>query len=155
MNNKDLMLTQEDYKALGLTPEQIELFEDANAIAESVDLLPDDPMVMIDIIENRIPNGMEAGMKYLDELAQNNPEIFTKLITMTALVSNIEQATEPDNTVDPALANLSKEQLNKAEYEFYSMINNLSSEKRKEFFALLRNITPEQKAELVDKLVQR
>ena len=110
MNEKDLMLTQEDYEALGLTPEQIELFEDANAIAESVDMLPNDPMVMIDVIENRMPNGMEAGMKYLDELAQKNPEAFAKLITMTALVSNVEQTTEPDNTVDPALANLSKEQ---------------------------------------------
>lgn len=155
MNKKDLMLKQEDYEALGLTPEQIELFEDANAIAESVDLLPDDPMVMINIIENRMPNGMEAGMKYLDELAQKNPELFAQLITMTALVSNVEQTTEPDNSIDPALANLSKDQLNKAEYELYTMINKLSDKQRKEFFALLKNITPEQKAELVDKLVQR
>ena len=34
MNEKDLMLTQEDYEAMGLTPEQIELFEDAKKLVE-------------------------------------------------------------------------------------------------------------------------
>ena len=154
MINKDLMLTQEDYEALGLTPEQIELFEDANAIAESVDMLPDDPMVMIDKIETKMPDGFEAGMKYLDNLAQENPEAFAKLITMTALVSHVEPAPQTE-VVDPDLAKLSPEQLNKAEYELYTMINGLSSEQKKEFFALLRNVSKEQKTELIDKLVQR
>ena len=146
MINKDLMLTQEDYEALGLTPEQIELFEDANAIAESVDMLPDDPMVMIDKIETKMPDGFEAGMKYLDNLAQENPEAFAKLITMTALVSHVEPAPQTE-VVDPDLAKLSPEQLNKAEYELYTMINGLSREQKKEFFALLRNVSKEQKTE--------
>ena len=155
MNEKDLMLTQEDYEAMGLTPEQIELFEDANAIAESVNMLPDDPMVMIDVIENKMPDGFEAGIKYLDELAQKNPEAFAKLITMTALVSHVEKTPEPEDHVDPLLAKLSKEQLDKAEREFYTMISGLSQEKKKEFFDLLRTVSQEQKAELVDNLVKR
>lgn len=154
MINKDLMLTQEDYEALGLTPEQIELFEDANAIAESVDMLPDDPMAMIDTIEQRMPDGFEAGMKYLDDLAQNNPEALAKLMTMTALVSHVEKEPEAE-VVDPVLARLSEEDLSKAEREFYTMVSGLSKERKKEFFALLRNVSQDQKAELVDKLIKR
>ena len=67
MDKKDLLLTQEDYEALGLTEEQIALFEDANAIVGSVDLLPDNPAVMIDAID-KLPADYATALKALDEI---------------------------------------------------------------------------------------
>ena len=152
MDKKDLLLTQEDYEALGLTEEQIALFEDANAIVGSVDLLPDNPAVMIDAID-KLPADYATALKALDEMSATNPEAFTRLMTMVSLVTDVYTA--PPLEVDPVLDKLSQESLDKAEREFYEMIKALSPERKKEFFALLNNISTEQKAELVDTLVNR
>ena len=152
MSNKDLMLTPEDYEALGLTQEQIDLFEDANAIVESLDLLPDDPAVMMNALD-KLPNDYAAALKSLDEMSQTNPEMFTKLMTMVSLANDVQGG--PQLEVDPLLDKLSEEAVDKAELEFYSMIRSLSSERKKEFFELLSDISAEQKAELIDTLLKR
>ena len=100
MNKKDLMLTPEDYEALGLTQEQIDLFEDANAIVESLDLLPDDPAVMMNALD-KLPNDYAAALRALDEMSQTNPEMFTKLMTMVSLANDVQG--RPQLEVDPLL----------------------------------------------------
>ncbi len=149
--DKDLMLTEEDYKALGFTPEQIELFNEVNVYADAINELPDDPKVMTDILDNQVPDDFVEALSYLEKLATKNPEVFANIMTMADLVTDLAPSSP---AADPVLEKLSNEELDKAEYEFYTMIKDLSPERKREFFEVLESATIDQKAELVKKLLK-
>lgn len=151
------MFSEEQIKELkndGLTDEEIEAFEDAFALKETVDMLPENIEEFIKEYESKIPDDAVQGMKATFELAQKDPEFFNQMMAL-----NIVMASEMEETpIRPAektfVTELPQKEYETASKNFFNTLVNLSEEDRKEFLKLIAEITPEQKKDMVSRLIK-
>ena len=152
----DVLLTEQDYKNLakdGLTEEEIEILKDASAIAETLNILPDDVGEVFNKYEQMPTKTYGETIEGLIAIAQRDPKFFAQLMAITDLVASDNQA-DVEIKPDPALANFSDEELDQAMKRMYSTLQSLTPEKHAEFMALLQKITPAQKVALVKDLLR-
>ena len=149
------LFTEADFEEMlkdGMSEEDIEVIKDAMALAETVDLLPNDITKLTDLIE-ALPDEYGQAVEAISALAEKNPRLYAEFMALvTVVVADHEETTLPVKKVDPALAHLSPEELEVAEQRFFQTIGSMSKEQQQKFMDLIRNITPEQKADLINQL---
>lgn len=152
------MFNEEQIRELkedGLTDEQIEMFADALALKDTINMLPDNIEPMIRAYEQRVPEDAIQGLRATCELAQREPEFFRQLIALDiALASQAEipAAAPAEKTI---ITNLSDKEYETASKNFFGTLASLSETDRKEFLKLIANITSEQKEDMVSRLIRQ
>ena len=150
------MFNEEQLKELkedGLTDEQIEILEDAFALKETIDMLPDDIESFVRKYDSQVPGDVANGMRATFELAKTDPEFFQQIVAMQVALSenSEEQSSEPEKTF---VTELPQKEYETASKNFFNTLVNLSEEDRVEFLRLIANITPEQKKDMVSRLIK-
>ena len=135
----------------GMSEEDIETLKDALALAETVDLIPDDVTKLTDLIET-LPDEYSVAVTAISALAEKNPRLYTEFMALSTLVMLDHEDNLPAGKLDPAFANMTPEELQVAERRFFETLGSMSKEKQQQFMNLIKNITPEQKADLLDQL---
>ncbi len=90
----------------------------AIALGHTVDLLPDDPQVLLDRIDKEIPNDYEKGLEKLKWIEEHEPEFFIQIV---ALFEVLNEAQEEETKVEKLDLNAIKEQ---EENEMFELIMN-------------------------------
>lgn len=142
----------QDFKANGMTDDEIEILQNAMALKDTVDMLPDDIEGFIREYEQRISVDSVSGVKELFELAQKNPDTFQKLVALDIIMAVASQSEPKTSENEKIETGLTDEEYKTASKNFFSTLASLSDEDRKEFMKLIANITPEQKADMIDRL---
>ena len=146
------MFSKEELIADGLTEEEAELFLTTDALADTVEMLPDDIESFIRAYEQRIPADTVEGMRETFALAQKDPEFFKRIVALDiAMAHGIEeQPSKP--TEKTIITNLPKGEYETVSKNFFKILANLSESDRKEFLKLIVNLTEEQKEDMVSRL---
>ncbi len=133
-----------------LTEDDVELFASASAIAETVDLLPDDTNELLKKLESvpASPNGESATS--IIALAKTDPEFFAQLMALVDLAD--AEVPEETDTTDPLITKLSDEEYKNLEKNFFARLESLPLDKRRELIDLLNTASEDQKADLVNML---
>ena len=91
------MFSKEELIADGLTEEEVELFLTTDALADTVEMLPDDIESFIRAYEQRIPEDAIEGMRETFALAQKDPEFFKRIVALDLVMAHgiEEQPSKP------------------------------------------------------------
>ena len=146
------MFSREELIADGLTEEQADLFLSTDALADTVEMLPDDIESFIKAYEQRIPDDAIEGMRETFALAQKDPEFFKRIVALDIVMAHgvEEQQTKPEEKT--IITNLPKNEYETVSKNFFKILANLSDSDRKEFLKLIVNLTDEQKEDMVSRL---
>ena len=90
--------SEEDIKKLGLTEEEAQGFEDAMAITETIELLPDDEDKFEAKFESTLPDDFSQGMDMFPELIKKDPEFVTQLFALYEVVGMVSEVPPPTVT---------------------------------------------------------
>ena len=146
------MFSKEELIADGLTEEEVELFLTTDALADTVEMLPDDIESFIRAYEQRIPEDAIEGMRETFALAQKDPEFFKRIVALDLVMAHgiEEQPSKPaEKTI---ITELPKNEYERVSKNFFKILANLSDSDRKEFLKLITNLTEEQKEDMVARL---
>ena len=148
------MFSREELIADGLTEEQADLFLSTDALADTVEMLPDDIESFIKAYEQRIPDDAIEGMRETCALAQKDPEFFKRIVALDIVMAHgvEEQPTKPEEKT--IITNLPKNEYETVSKNFFKILANLSDSDRKEFLKLIVNLTDEQKEDMVSRLTR-
>ena len=146
------MFSKEELIADGLTEEEVELFLTTDALADTVEMLPDDIESFIRAYEQRIPEDAIEGVRETFALAQKDPEFFKRIVALDLVMAHgiEEQPSKPaEKTI---ITELPKNEYERVSKNFFKILANLSDSDRKEFLKLITNLTEEQKEDMVARL---
>ena len=146
------MFSKEELIADGLTEEEVELFLTTDALADTVEMLPDDIESFIRAYEQRIPEDAIEGMRETFALAQKDPEFFKRIVALDLVMAHgiEEQPSKPaEKTI---ITELPKNEYERVSKNFFKILANLSDSDRKEFLKLITNLTEEQREDMVARL---
>ncbi len=88
----------------------------AIALGQTIDLLPDDPQILLDRIDKEIPNDYEKGLEKLKWIEENEPEFFIQIV---ALFEVLNEAQEEETKVEKLDLNAIRQQ---EENEMFDLI---------------------------------
>ena len=143
-----------EFKEDGLTDDQIAILQDAMALKDTIDLLPDDIESFIKEYESKIPKDAIEGMRATFELAQKDPAFFRKIVALDmVLATGVEEAPKIEQN-ETIVTKLSPDEYKKASKNFFKTIASLSDNERKQFLKLIAGLTEEQKEDMVSRLVK-
>ena len=63
----------------------------AIALGPTVDLLPDDPQVLLDRINKEIPDNFEKGMEKLKWIEKNDPKFFIQIVALFEVLNETQE----------------------------------------------------------------
>ena len=152
------MFSEEELKELkedGLTDEELEILENAWALKETIDMIPDDVEKFIREYEQKSPLGKNSGIRGLFELAQKDPEFFQKMIAFDIVMAEEVEKAPMLKQPKTIITELSDEDYKKASDNYFKILASLSETERKEFMNLISNINPEQKKDMVSRLLKQ
>lgn len=94
--NEFMPLTEEEIKEIGFTPEELEIIRNAEAMAQTADILPEDPDELYAKMEKLFPgnDNLNQVFEKLNALGKTNPDL---LIQMVAL-SEVTNSAKPEKT---------------------------------------------------------
>lgn len=149
------LFTNADYEEMladGMSEEDIEILKDATALAETVDMIPDDVSTLTDLM-SALPNNLSDATFAVSSLAEKNPKLYAELMALTSLaIANNDSEVVPVS--DPLLADLSVEDRDAAEERFFQALASMDETKKAEFIKLLQNLSPEAKGDLIQQLTK-
>ena len=152
------MFSEEELKELkedGLTDEELEILENAWALKETIDMIPDDVEKFIREYEQKSPSGKNSGIRGLFELAQKYPEFFQKMIAFDIVMAEEVEKAPMLKQSKTIITELSDEDYKKVSDNYFKILASLSETERKEFMNLISNINPEQKKDMVSRLLKQ
>lgn len=89
--NTQSLFTEEELKILGLTPEENEALLDADSIAKTADLLPEEPDGILDEIDSKFEsNDVNEILATFNDLAESNPEFIKNIIAMNEIFADVK-----------------------------------------------------------------
>jgi hypothetical protein len=148
------MFTEEQIKELvddGLSEEEIALLENSMALSETIAQIPENVAEFIEEYKTKVPDDTIKGMEAIAFAAQNDPEFFTKLMSLNIAMA-YENDQNPSAAHPKAIEGLSAEEYQTASHNYFETLARLSESDRKEFLNLIANITPEQKQDMIARL---
>ncbi len=143
-----------EFKEDGLTDEEIEILTDAEALKDTINMIPDDIEGMVRDFQSKVPADFERGMKANLELIQKDPELFKRMLALD-MVMSIAVGEIPQEKDDTVVTKLSDEEYKTLNENFFKTLAGLSNEDRREFLKLIENITPEQKQDMITRLTKK
>ena len=75
-------------KSRGLTQEEIEILEQAEAVSQMAEILPEDAGSVFDRIE-ALPDDPGAALKSLNDMADSDPESFAQIMAAVEAVDQV------------------------------------------------------------------
>lgn len=99
MNKKDENILSEEFiKACGLTVEEVADLEAALALADTVEMLPENEDKLFDKIEKTIPNNIDEGLDVFADLCNKDPKFFAQLVALAEINDVVSEAPAPTTT---------------------------------------------------------
>lgn len=92
MKYKTEVFTADEVKELGLTAEEVELFNDAEADVATAETLPENPNEILNKYLKLIPNDFEKAMTVLSQIAEKDPKFFIQLLSMYYSLESVTEA---------------------------------------------------------------
>ena len=86
------VFTADEVKELGLTAEEVELFNDAEADVATAETLPENPNEILNKYLKLIPNDFEKAMTVLSQIAEKDPKFFIQLLSMYYSLESVTEA---------------------------------------------------------------
>ncbi len=83
----------EKFKSYGLSQEDIEILEQAEAVCQVADVLPDDPTEVFNKIE-ALPNDPGQALQALNNMAEADPEGFAQIMAAVEAIDQINPTEE-------------------------------------------------------------
>ncbi len=118
------LFTEMEINELGLTQKDIDIFNDAESLADTIELLPEDSdkvMKNIDKYVEEKDSFDESVASYLN-LAETNPQVFKELFGLYELVNSVKEV-EPAQTQKLSAADIQKEEENEIWNNIVNLIN--------------------------------
>lgn len=97
MKNKTVTFTEEEEAYLRVIGEY-DAIQNALALAETIDLLPDDPKKLLDRIDKEIPDDFESGVKKLIKISKKDPKFFKQIIALTEVLHEVQEGEDATST---------------------------------------------------------
>lgn len=92
MKYKTEVFTADEVKELGLTAEEVALFNDAEADVATAETLPENPNEILNKYLKLIPNDFEKAMTVLSQIAEKDPKFFIQLLSMYYSLESVTEA---------------------------------------------------------------
>lgn len=92
MKYKTEVFTADEVKELGLTAEEVELFNDAEADVATAETLPENPNEILNKYLKLIPNDFEKAMTVLSQIAEKDPKFFIQLLSMYYSLESVTES---------------------------------------------------------------
>ena len=92
MKYKTEVFTADEVKELGLTAEEIALFNDAEADVATAETLPENPNEILNKYLKLVPNDFEKAMTVLSQIAEKDPKFFIQLLSMYYSLESVTEA---------------------------------------------------------------
>ncbi len=102
--------SEQEIAEFGLSEEDVKIFKDAEALAQTADLLPDDPDKFLDRIEKEIPNDWTAGWEKFTEILQKDQKFYSQLMALNEAINSVSEF-EPQ-TQKVSISDIQKEKDN-------------------------------------------
>lgn len=83
--NEFMPLTEEEIKEIGFTPEELEIIRNAEAMAQTIDILPEEPDELYAKMEKLFPgnDNLDQVFEKLAGLEKNNPELLVQMVALS------------------------------------------------------------------------
>ena len=95
LENDPILFSEEELKASGLTQEELDILQDATALVDTADLLPEEIDGILDRIEKEIPNDFQAGLAKLGEIGKNDPAFFKQIMALYEVTNSVTTMPPP------------------------------------------------------------
>lgn len=139
----------------GLSDEEIDTLENALAMSETIDLLPDDIEAFIKEYESKIPDDTMGGIKAILFAAEKDPKFFNQLMALNlALATEMNENVPTQKLEETIITKLPDNEYKKASENYFRILSSLSASDRDEFMKLVMNMNEEQKTDMVDRLTK-
>ena len=83
MKNKNENFFTEEEEAYLRVIGEYDAIQNALALTQTLDLLPDNPKKLLDRIDKEIPDDFNAGVKKLIKISKKDPKFFKQIIALT------------------------------------------------------------------------
>ena len=90
-NNSQNLFTEEELKILNFSKEEVEEILDADAIAKTAQMLPEEVDGILDRIDREFPDDIEGSIKKYAELAEKDPNFIVQLVAMNELFGDVKE----------------------------------------------------------------
>ena len=90
-NNSQNLFTEEELKVLKFSKEEMEEILDADAIAKTADMLPEEVDGILDRIDKEFPDDIEGAIKKYAELAEKDPNFIVQLVALNELMGDVKE----------------------------------------------------------------
>ena len=146
-----------EFKEDGLTPEEIEILDNAMA---SVATVAESPEVseLSDFVkkyDEKIPDDLRKAYVEILDSAKTDPEFFKKLMALEMVMSYEAGGKKPAAAPKTIITELSDSDYQKASEAYFGTLAKLNDKQRAEFLETIVNMDETQKKELVDRLLEK
>ena len=91
MKNKNEKFFTEEEEAYLRVIGEYDAIQNAIALSETIDMLPDNPKKILDRIDKEIPDDFTAGVKKLIKISKKDPKFFKQIIALTEILSEVKE----------------------------------------------------------------
>ncbi len=91
LGEEPVLFTKEEIEKYGITPEDLELFNDAEALSATVEMLPEDADKILERLDKEIPDDYEQGFKKLAEIAEKDPKFFQQILALYEVTNSVRE----------------------------------------------------------------
>lgn len=89
-----VLFTQEEIEKLGLTAEELAILSEANALARTAAMIPDDEDKISDRFNKEFPEDTNAAFSKFFELSQSDPDYFKILLALNEVFGSVSEIAE-------------------------------------------------------------
>lgn len=94
-NLENEILPQDIIEKYNITAEELEMLKDAQAIVDTVAMLPDNAEKFIDKIQKEFPNDYDGAWKKFAEVIQKDPKFLNQLIAFNEISNTVSEEKPP------------------------------------------------------------
>ncbi len=98
VEKNESLFTDEELKVLKFSDEELEIISDANAIAKTSDMLPEEADDLLNRIDKEFPDDLAGTFEKLAELSQTDPKFVAQLVAMNEVFADV--TTVPPTSVE-------------------------------------------------------
>ena len=98
MKNKNGNFFTEEEEAYLRVIGEYDAIQNAVALSDTIDLLPDDPKKLLDRIDKEIPDDFAAGVKKLIKISKKDPKFFKQIIALTEILNEAKEGEDSSST---------------------------------------------------------
>lgn len=91
MENVNYMpFTEEELAILGFSNEELEEIQDAQALVQTTETLPEEPDKILSKIDKTIPNDLNEALLKIAEISNSDPEFAKQLVAMNEIFGEVK-----------------------------------------------------------------